>query len=422
VDDLKDDCPEAQFNTIQQAVTAAAIMPGMETIRVCPGTYPENVLIGTGNSLELRGSGIANTFVTGVSGTPGPIIDVDNAGVVSISRLTVDGRSLLAGGVVWGIRYDETDGKIQKVAVRNIRDSSGASQGLCIRIQSSGLEMELTVRDTITDNCTRANIIANGLGVEAVIEHNSVTGPVAPKVWAPNGIQVSRGAEARVANNDVSGMTSPSPPAGAGSGIILFCAGPTTVRSNGVSESDLGIALGDNAGATVSRNRVEDSVFDAYSLQFIGTLFGDLGCPVFPSPTTNHVLSDNRARDSGEYGISLASFDPADPVPPSDNTISKNDIRGSGIDGIHVFDGRDNQFLGNRIRDSATVDPTGVDAEDDTTGTRTAGTANTCGTTDARLPTRTVCAGGIPTRTRIGIRSARRRKRRIPRTLRTMSW
>ena len=88
-------------------------------------------------------------------------------------------------------------------------------------------------------------------------------------------------------------------------------------------------------------------------------------------------MSDNRARDSGEHGLSLANFDPTDPVPPADNTISKNDIRGSGDDGIHVYDGTGNLFVKNHIRASGSVDSAAVDAEDDTTGSGTEGTANT---------------------------------------------
>src|SRR5437879_4727371 len=104
------DCSQAQYTTIQEAVDAAALAPGPQSIYVCPGTYPENVLIGPGNAVEIRGSGTGKTFVTGVAGTAGPIFDATRAGSGSISRLTGDGLSALGGGAVGGLRDDQADG------------------------------------------------------------------------------------------------------------------------------------------------------------------------------------------------------------------------------------------------------------------------------------------------------------------------
>jgi hypothetical protein len=237
----------------------------------------------------------------------------------------------MAGGVVRGIRYQQTSGRIEGVAVLNIRNPDGSSQGLGIRVESTGVATNVRVEDSLVQNFTRAGINANGLGVDARSEDNKVIGPVAPKVWAPNGIQVSRGAVARVEGNEVHNATSPNPPAGGGSGILLFCAGPSRVEENKVFASALGIALGDNAGAEVIDNEVDDSLFDAYSLQYIGTRFGDLGCPVFPSPTEENLLEDNEGVNSSENGVSLANFDPTDPLPSTDNRIEDNEIEDSGI-------------------------------------------------------------------------------------------
>ncbi len=372
VDDDLAQCPAAQFTSIQTAVTAAAATPGTQKIRVCAGTYPENVSIGPGNSLEIVGDGTAKTFITGVAGTAGPIIGADKAGRVTVEDLTIDAKGALQGAVVFCVQYRETDGVIKNVAVLNARNPDGSSQGIGIRVESTGAPTDVRIEDNLVQNFTRAGISANGLGVTVHVEGNTVVGPVPPKVWAPNGIQISRGAQGVVEGNEVRDATSPNPPGGAGSGILLFCAGPSTVQGNEVLGSDLGIALGDNADGRVIGNEVRDSVFDAYSLQFIGTLFGPLGCPAFPSPTTNNLLEGNKAFGSGENGVSIASFDPTNPAPPSGNRIVETEIRNSGIDGIRVFDGTGNLFAGNSISGSGEHD-----AHDDTVGTGTAGTANT---------------------------------------------
>jgi hypothetical protein len=359
-------CNNPGYATINAAVLAAS--PG-DTIFVCAGTYPENVTIN--ESLQVTGAGTSATRVTGLAGSPGPIFNVLTAGTVTIERLTVDGQSLLAGGVVWGIRYEDTDGLLRHVEVLNIRNLTGASQGIGIRVQSVAGPSNVRIERSLVQNFTRVGINGNGAGVSLDVLHNTVIGPVEPKVWAPNGIQISRGATAEVAGNFVEEATSPAPAAGAGSAVLLFCAGPTTVERNHVADSDLGVAISDNRDGVIRGNIVRDSVFDAYSLQFIGSLFGPLGCPMFPSPTQDNLLKQNLGLRSGEFGISLASFDPNNPAPPTMNDIFGNVIRVSGEDGIHVFDGVENQFIGNSSKISGDDD-----CDDDTVGPGTAGTAN----------------------------------------------
>ena len=274
--------------------------------------------------------------------------------------------------VVFGIRYDETAGLIKDVAVLNIRDATGSSQGFGIKIQStSGAVTRVRIEESHLENFTRVGIFGNGLGVKVRIEDNVLIGPVTPNVWAPNGIQVSRGAIGRVRGNEVSEAISPNPGAGSGSGIILFCAGRSVVSENVFLASDLGVALVDNSKARVTDNEVRDSLFDAYSLQIIGSVYGPLGCPDFPSPTDRNRLEGNEAFNSARFGVVLASIDPFDPTPPSNNRILDNGIEGSAGDGIHVSGGSDNRFKYNVIENSGRFD-----AVDETTGSGTSGTAN----------------------------------------------
>ncbi len=369
VDDDGVECPDADFTTIQDAIDS-----GVRKVRVCAGTYPENVVIGPDAKVNLQGDGQGVTVITGVAGSNGPIIDVLPGSKVNINDLTVDGGSAMATGVDYGILYVEASGKIKNVEVANIRNASGSAQGIGIAVRSyTGAKAKVTVEKCTVSNYTRVGVYGNGQGVRITVKKNTITGPVLPRVWAPNGIQISRGARAALKGNDVDNNPSPNPPGGAGSGILLFCAGRTNVQNNTVMNSDLGIAIADNNGATVRGNEVLDSGFDGISLQFIGLFYGvPLGCDPAISPTENNVVKNNSIDNSADSGISLANYDLASaPDTPNDNVVRQNEIDNSSGDGIHVWDGKDNDFLGNKTTGSGNID-----AVDNTVGGGTAGTAN----------------------------------------------
>lgn len=381
VDDDGVDCPNADFSTIQAAVDEAALNTTRDKIRICPGTYAENVTIGTGNSVILLGAGVGSTVVTGVGGTAGPIIGATASKRVDIRDLTVDGGSAMAGGTVYGIRLDDTDGRIKDVEVLNVRNGDGSSQGVGIRAESTGFSMKVLVLNTLVDNYTRAGINGNGAGLRMTVVRSTVTSPAAPQVWAPNGIQISRGAIGRVVQSTVQGPTSPNPPNGAGSGIIIYCAGERTkIVRNSISGADLGLSVADTKKGKFVGNDITDSVFEGISLQYLGDYFGDLGCPGHPASIEGNLIASNRISGSGDTGIGLENYDYAsNPNTPNDNRIVGNIISSSAIEGIHIWSGifdasenpSDNQVRSNRISGSGTTD-----AVDDTVGAETADTAN----------------------------------------------
>lgn len=349
VDDDLVECPDADYMTIQEAVNEAATAKGTDRIEVCAGAYPEDVTIGPDNSLMLIGAGMDQTFVTG-AGSGGTVIDVMDAGRVEIQGLAVDGGATYARG----IRYTSTSGKVEQIAVGNVRSG--------IEFRNGGGQVNVAATDNYVHDFTRSGILADGEGVDLKAMDNRVVGP-ASSSEAANGIQVSRGAKGLVMKNDIrDAIFSGNPASGVGSGVILFCAAPgTKVQHNTVSGADIGIAIADNQGADVMNNAISGSNFDGISLQFIGLFFGDIGCGV--TPTEHNRVQGNAIDGSSFDGISLANFDAANaPATPNDNEVKLNTISNSGGNGIGVFDGQENAFASNAISDSG-VDGIYVDGD-----------------------------------------------------------
>ncbi len=355
VDDDLVECPGAAYTTIQAAVDDAALMPGKDKIEVCTGTYAEDVAVGAGNDLDIKGDGVGLTTVTGAAASGAPIFLITGGSKVKIEKLTVDGLSARTGGVAYGIRYEDSDGEVKKAEVLNIRNASGSTQGIGVAFLAMAGTSKGKVEKTRVANYTRVGIFANGTGADVKVKDNTISGPVLPRVHAPNGIQISRGAKGKVEKNEVDNNPSPNPPGGAGSGILLFCADKTDIKGNTITDADLGIGIADNQDAKIEKNDITDSVFDGISLQFIGFFFGgDIGCGI--TPVEDNKVKDNKIDGSADTGISFANFDPANaPATPNDNKIEKNDVKDSGVDGISLFDGTANDLKKNKVKDSGDV-------------------------------------------------------------------
>ena len=120
------------FATIQLAVNS---VPSGSTIKICPGNYPEQVLVnkkltllgipnagGTQDAVVISppaGGMVVNT--TDQKGAVAAQILVKNtAGPVTISNLTVDGKgNQYNNDDLRGILYQDASGTVKNVAVRN---------------------------------------------------------------------------------------------------------------------------------------------------------------------------------------------------------------------------------------------------------------------------------------------------------------
>ena len=211
VDDDKIQCPTATFTSIQDAINAAS--PG-SLIRVCPGTYIEQLSIDKSLSIEgdngailLPSNMVANT--TGSSGTPiAAAIFVKEAADVEIEGLIVDTANSGITGCspdLIGILYQNSSGSIKQNAVRNTKlavSLNGCQSGDAIVVQSIGGETSIvSVDDNSVHDYQKNGITGNELGTEVTVSNNVVTGLGPTTGAAQNGIQIGFGGKGRVLRN-----------------------------------------------------------------------------------------------------------------------------------------------------------------------------------------------------------------------------
>jgi nitrous oxidase accessory protein NosD len=256
VDDDKVQCPAATFTSIQDAINAAN--PG-NVIRVCPGTYREQISIDKSLSIEGDNGAIllpSNMAVnaTSASGTPiAAAIFAKEAANVEIEGLIVDTAN---SGItqcspdLMGILYQNSSGSIEHNAVRNAKLSAspnGCQSGEAIVVESLGNETsKVTINDNSIHDYQKNGITGNELGTEVTITNNVVTGIGPTTGAAQNGIQVGFGVKGGVLRNVVSdNVWSPCVSlqdcAFNATGILIFQSDDVRVERNSVTTNQIGI-------------------------------------------------------------------------------------------------------------------------------------------------------------------------------------
>ena len=272
-----------QYSTITLAVNA--VNPG-STIRVCPGTYPEQVVINknltlTGfdsrtayNPVVVIPSGgfVANTVSLATTDAIAAQILVEYPATdVTISHLAVDGsNSNLNSGCLEppliGIYFQGASGRVDSVAVRNqAQDSENfgcqSSAGFGIFVESGNSENAMVrVENSTVRGYQKNGITADETGTTVTISGNSVVG-AGPVDTAQNSIQVGYGAKGRVENNIVADDDfNGDPSQGIATGILIFGSGGVTIRGNSVTNTQTGIATVTNGSLTANDNEIADNL------------------------------------------------------------------------------------------------------------------------------------------------------------------
>lgn len=349
------ECPGAQFSTIQAAVNAAS--PGT-IIRICPGTYPEQVSITKPLSLHgengvvIQPSNVTPNSTGTASGQPiAAIILVQDVTGVEIRDVIVDGTN---SGItecapdLIGVLYQNASGEVSRVAVRNVKLSvnlNGCQSGSAILVQSGGGGTSVVdIEDSSIHDYQKNGITANEVGTQVRIEGNVVTGVGATTGAAQNGIQIGFGAGGSITRNSVANhIWSPCVSLQScnftADDILVFQSDNVVVEQNVAGLSQTGIAISANH-ARVQGNRVFDSlIFDGVEL---------LG-------------NDNVARDNG-----IAHSDRAGVfIQGNNNDVEKNRINEAAFGVLKAAGSTGNLIAFNNFS-NATVsvqDPPGIESK-----------------------------------------------------------
>ena len=289
--------PAHTYLTIQLAVTSSA--PGT-VIQICPGTYPEQVVIGKKLTLEGVGSTPTNpaqnaaVIVPPTTGMVANASDVDDShpiaaqllvqntfsSVVSITNLTVDGFGNQISGCgpdLMGVLFQNSAGTLNHDAVRNQVPGdvlSGCQSGESIFVETgSGFASKVTVENSSVHNYNKNGITGNDANTKLILTGNYVQGSgVVAGLAAQNGIQLAFGATGSIGTETVVDNVYQDPTTAA-TDILLFDAAENsaiTVNTNtlGNSQIPIGIFTSDPGntgdGVTVKSNHIfGTSTYDA---------------------------------------------------------------------------------------------------------------------------------------------------------------
>jgi hypothetical protein len=290
VDDDGLDCPNRQYATIQSAVTAAN--PG-DTIKVCKGTYIEQVTIPTGkdrltlfSAPDLQAVIKAPPMMT----NPKAIVHVAGARDVTIRHFTITGPG---GGMCDSIRYGvrvDTDGSalITDNHITEIHDTplGGCQNGIGVILGRNRPDLgddspgSGQVVHNLIDRYQKGGVLVDNTGLSTgEVAYNEVTGTPNP-IIAQNGIQVSRAGRGDAHHNKVS-LNQYTTGGVEATGILLYSnTVPARAHHNEVFLNDTGVSLWTVVGnAEISYNNARNNTNGVVAY----------------SPSSNNLIAYNKA-------------------------------------------------------------------------------------------------------------------------------
>jgi hypothetical protein len=416
--------PTATYHTISDAITAAANTG--DTINVNSGTYQEQLTIPsrftslTINSVTVNGAIIQAP--TSMTDGLHAIVDINGATGVTIKNFEITGQT--SGALELAGVYVEGSGSatISNNWITHLQSSNDSGVGILVGNLSGRHGMFTQGTATITgntiDNYVKGGVVVVNKGSSATVGNstagNTITGIGPSSSITQYGVQISNGATGSVGHNVVTGnVHTDTTGAIQAAGILLYEAGSNiTVSNNDLGSSanalpngttvpysnDVGIWAIDASGAVISSNNINETKYDGIVLDSLSTSSGvktvsnnDVaysgGDGMLVFNTSSCTIANNNLTHNAYNGMWFALND-------TGNTIKQNNSDSNGAFGILFADydansssleayltsstSSGNTISQNNFTSNDTSSTTGVyDAEDFSTGNKTAGTADT---------------------------------------------
>jgi hypothetical protein len=323
VDDDRKQCPQAAFTKIQAAIDASA---RIDVVRVCAGTYPEQLTLPAGAPGLFVASlpALAAHIVP-----PVPFLVPDRVGNPSLTLVRVLGDQQRFNGFAIGGPVHPSD----------LYDACLSAEGIAVTGAAAVVDANAITNLNLDTEC-RFNgfpyfVALEGVHVAAprvVVERNTIT-------QTPIAVAVSYGSDgAAVQANTIVGAY----PDGTGIAVRNDAGGPgrVSIRSNDVSTYGTGIHL-DHARAFVKGNTLHDNL---YGLRFddggVAEIDGNvvrhnaydglqIGYPA-PGSSLGGVIRANDAHYNGSDGIAIFGCDVDCATGPSSFTVDHNSSGSNG--------------------------------------------------------------------------------------------
>jgi parallel beta-helix repeat protein len=334
----------------QYATLSAALMAANagDTINVSPGTYSEQLTIAK-SGIKLVAQPTTSTsndvIITdpGVSGSVrGALIDI-TATNVKVTGFQINGTSSDPNLFDDILIYNGGSATISNNTILGPTNPTNTLYGIGIQVGDSQLggtagAGTAKINGDSISQYFGAGILVDGSGANASIGTggaNTITGSTTSTV-AQYGVQVSRGASARVQDNTISNNVNS---AGNSGGIFFFEVSSAVAAGNTVSDNSYGVLVQSSTGSNFGIQVVQNTV----------TRSGFAGIDVLSSSSVeveNNSVSGSviTAQNPGGNGIALGFS--------SNIEVEGNCSFSNSSDGIYVFKGSGNLILNNNSFDN----------------------------------------------------------------------
>jgi Periplasmic copper-binding protein (NosD) len=301
-------CQPGGYTTISAAVAAA---PSGAIVKVCPGTYPEQVVISTSLTLEGITSGNADRAVITVpaSGFPTVVTSIDGSSVtpqllvtipgVNITNITVDGTGASVSiGLFAGIMYESgSSGIVKGVATRNMttRNSGSGANGAGIWAENGNATNE----SVTIENSSVYNVNQYGIFLESNKTPPSLTATI-----LKNQVAMSSFSYTGISATNVTISITSNFIAGGSVGITLGANTAGSITSNTVSGAGTGIQDAAQKSLVIKSNVLWNStnhgidIFGANStiesnIITMAPVGIEFNCSIGPNTVNNNIIGDS---------------------------------------------------------------------------------------------------------------------------------